>query len=111
MFLSILQAGINTRVLIHAVDINGTFKIHATTNDMLRIKKVDGSTLYDSLELSFNTIDKLSILKFNSIDILASVNLKASASNAYTKQEMLDFDIAFATSLNNKADKNSSCLK
>ena len=48
--------------------------------------KVDGSTLYDSFELSFNTIDTTSIWKVDSIDIFASLNLKASASNVYTKQ-------------------------
>ena len=46
--LSIVQAGILNRVLIHAVYINGNFKLHATTNDILKNQKVDGSTLYDS---------------------------------------------------------------
>ena len=49
--LSILQAGINNRVLKNAVDINGKFKINATTNDILKIQRVDGSTLYDALAL------------------------------------------------------------
>ena len=70
--LSILQAGINRRVLINAVDVNGSFKINATTNGILKIQKVDGSTFYDSLELSFNTVDKPSILKTNNIHVLAS---------------------------------------
>ena len=60
VFLSILQAGINNRVLINAVDINNNFKLNATTNDILKHQKVDGSILYDSLQLSFNTIDKIS---------------------------------------------------
>ena len=34
VFLSILQAGIDRRVLINAVDINGRFRIHAITNDI-----------------------------------------------------------------------------
>ena len=55
--LSILQAGIDRRVGINVVDIDGTFKIHGVPNDILRIQKVDGSTLYDALELSFNSID------------------------------------------------------
>ena len=49
VFLSILQAGINDRVLINAVDINCKFKINATSNDILKIQKVDGSILYDAL--------------------------------------------------------------
>ena len=49
VFLYILQAGIDRRVLINAVDNNGRFKINAATNDVLKIQKVDGSTLYDSL--------------------------------------------------------------
>ena len=81
-----MQAGINTRVPINAVDINGNFKINATTSDILEIQKVDGSTLHDSFELSFNTIDTTSIWKVDSIDIFASLNLKASASNVSTKQ-------------------------
>ena len=72
VFFYILQAGIDRRVLIHAVDINGKFKLNATSNDILKIQKVDGSTLYDSLELSFNTVDKTSISKGNNVDILAS---------------------------------------
>ena len=59
VLVSILQAGINNRVLIHTADINGKFKINATTNDILKIQKVDGSTIYDSVEISFNIIDKL----------------------------------------------------
>ena len=88
MFLSILQAGIDRRVLINAVDINGKFKINATTNDILKIQKVDGSIVYESLELSFSTVDKTSILKTNNVDRLASLNLKAVASNVYTTQEL-----------------------
>ena len=97
-FWSTVQAGINNRVLINAIDINCNFKILTTTNDILKIQKVDGSSLYDSLEFSFNTTDKTSIVKLNSFDTLASLNLKASASNVYTNQEINDVDIAFAES-------------
>ena len=39
-------------------------KINGVANDILQIqKKVDGSIVYDTLELSFNSIDKASILK------------------------------------------------
>ena len=79
MFLYTLQAGINNRVLINAIDINGKFKIHATTNDILTIHKVDGSTLYDSLEVSFNTVDKTSTLQVNKIYILTLLASKASS--------------------------------
>ena len=44
--------------------------MNAMCNDILKTQKVDGSILYDSLELSFNTVDKTSILKVNNIDIL-----------------------------------------
>ena len=98
VLLSIVQAGINNCVLINAVDSNGKLKINENTNDILKIQKVDGSTLYDSLEFSFNTTDKTSIVKLKSFDILASLNLKASASNVYTNQEINDVDIAFAKS-------------
>ena len=63
MALSILQAGIDRRVQINTVDIDGKFKINAVSNDILKIQKVDGSTLYDAFELSFNNVDKTSILK------------------------------------------------
>ena len=63
MVLSSLQYGIGRRVLTNAVDINGKFKITGVSNDILKIQKVDGSTLYDALELSFNSVDKTSISK------------------------------------------------
>ena len=50
-----------------------------------KVEKVDASAVYDALELSFNTVDKTSILKIKNVDILASLNLKASASNVYVK--------------------------
>ena len=111
VLLSIVQAGINNCVLINAVDSNGKLKINENTNDILKIQKVDGSTLYDSSELSCNTIDKTSILKINNIDILESLNLKASASNVYTTQEINDFDNTVATSLNTTADKSFSIFE
>ena len=58
MFLSILQSGMDRRVLIHAIDINGKFKLHAITNDILNIQRIDGLLLYDALELSFSMVDK-----------------------------------------------------
>ena len=57
-----LQAGINTKVLINAVDINGKFKINAVSNDILKIQRVDGTTLYDSFDLSFNPVYKTILL-------------------------------------------------
>ena len=53
-FLSILQAGIYRRVLLSTVDINGRLKLHDTSHDILKSHKVDGSTLYDALDLAFN---------------------------------------------------------
>ena len=106
--LSILEAGINIRVLINSVDMNGKFKLNATTNGILKIQRVDGSTLYDALELSFNTVGKTNILKVNNIDISTYLASKASSSNVYTKQAIHGFDIALASSLNNKADTSNS---
>ena len=74
-----------SRVLGNAVDINGQFKIHATSNDKFKVQQVNGSALYDALELTFNPIDTTSILNIIYIDILSSVASKASASNEYTK--------------------------
>ena len=37
--LSILQAAIDRRVLINAVDINGKFKINGVSNDILKVQK------------------------------------------------------------------------
>ena len=59
--------GIDTRVLINAVDINGKFKLNAVSNDILKIQRVDGRTLYDSFELSFNPVDKTIIFKLNNV--------------------------------------------
>ena len=62
--------------------------------------------------ISFNTVDKTSILKVNNIDILASLASKVSSSNVYTNQEINDFNITFDNSLNNnKADKKDTHLK
>ena len=63
-----------------------SFLKNATSNDSLQIARVDGSLLYDASDLSLNIADKASILKNNNNDSLESLNLKASASNVYTKQ-------------------------
>ena len=94
MALSILQAGIDRRVQINTVDIDGKFKINAVSNDILKIQKVDGSTLYDAFELSFNNVDKTSILKNNNVDILTCINNKALSSNVYNKTEV---DLRFSS--------------
>ena len=72
---------------------------------------MDGSLLYDALELSFNMVDKTSISQINNVDILDTLNLKASASNVYTKQEINTNGIIYANALNNKADKSTSYTK
>ena len=87
IYINIVKAGLTNSVLSNAVDSNG--KVNITALQMkYQTKKVDGSILYDSLELSFNTVDKTSILKVHNIDVLASLALKSSASNAYTKQKI-----------------------
>ena len=60
--LGTLQARADTRVLINDVDINGAFNINAVSNDLAKIQKVDGTTVYDSFELPFNPVDKTSIV-------------------------------------------------
>ena len=57
--LSMLQAGIDRRVQINTVDIDGKFKIYAVSNDILKLQTVNGSTLYDAFAFSFNTVEKL----------------------------------------------------
>ena len=64
--------------------------------------------LYDSLELSLNTVDKPTILNLNHIDILESLNWKASASSEYTKQTINDTDIISDNALNTKADQSNA---
>ena len=88
MFLSIVQAGIDRNVGSNVVDIDGRFKINRVSNDIFKIQKVDGSILYDALELSFNSIAKTSILNNNNIDIVASINTKAVSSDVYIKADI-----------------------
>ena len=57
--LPLLQAGIDRRVIINAVDINGTFKLTGASNDILKTQKVDGLTVYDALELHLMLLVKL----------------------------------------------------
>ena len=54
---------------------------------ILKIQRVDGSTVYDALELSFNSNAKTSILKLN-IDILASITNKAVSNDVYNKADV-----------------------
>ena len=61
MCLSILQAGIDRRALVNAVDINGKFNINAISNEILKFQRVDGSLLYNALELWFHMADHTSI--------------------------------------------------
>ena len=64
-----------------------------------KFQKVDGSTLYDALDLSSSPVNKTSILKINNIDILAPLNFKTLVSYVYDKT---DVDIG----LRLKADKH-----
>ena len=89
---------------MYAVDINGKFKINATSNYILRIQRVDGTTLHDSFELSFNTVDKTSILTTNNVNLLQAINNTYVAVNVYSKAEV-------DTGLNLKAGKYNSYTK
>ena len=77
----------------------------------MNIQQVDGALIYDALEVSFNMTDKSSIFKVNNVDRLSTLNLKASASNVYAKEELNNNDVIYANALSNKADKTSSYLK
>ena len=48
--LSFFQAGTHRRVPITVVDSDGKFKINGVSNAILKIQKVDGSTVYDALD-------------------------------------------------------------
>ena len=69
-------------------------KTNGVSSDRLKIQKIDGSALYDALELSFNSADKCSILKLNNVDILASINNKAVSNDVYTND---DIDLTFSS--------------
>ena len=84
MLLYISQAGIGRRVFINAVDINGKFKINAVSNDIMKAQTVDGSTLYDAVDLTFNPGNETSILKINNIDMIQSIH-NAVPPNVYSK--------------------------
>ena len=84
----ILHDGINTRVSTNAVDSNGKAKINAVANDILRIQRADGTTLYDSFELPFNPVDKTSRSQINNVSILHAINNNAVAANVYSKSEI-----------------------
>ena len=111
VFLSILQAGVDRRVLIRAVQFNGKFKLNATSYAILTTQKVDGSTVHDALYISYGSVDTASKLTTFDIDCLSQLNLKASASNVYAKSEISDKCIIYIHSLNTKADKTNTYLK
>ena len=54
---------------------------------------MDGSTLYDALELSFNSFDKASILTINNVGISQSINTKAVSNDVYNTA---DIDLKFS---------------
>ena len=54
----------------------------------MTIQRVDGTTLYDAFELSFNPTDKTSILNLNNVDIMSSINSKAVYNTAYNKADL-----------------------
>ena len=56
-------------------------------------------------------VDKNSILKINSVAVLESLNLKASASNVYTNQEIHNNAIIYASALNSQADNSTRYTK
>ena len=83
---------------MHAGDINGKFKTTTVSNDILKIQRVDGTTLHDSFELSLNTVDTTSIVTINNVNLLQDVKNNDVAVNVYSKAEVY-------TGLNLKSDK------
>ena len=67
--------------------------------------------LYDALELSFNMANTTSISNINNVDILESLNLKATASTVYTKGEINANDTMYANAFNSNADKPTRYTK
>ena len=56
-----LQTGIHRHVGINVVYFDGRLKTNGVSNDILKTQKVDGSTIYDALDLSFNIVDTTNI--------------------------------------------------
>ena len=65
---------------------NGKFNMNAVSNDILKIQRVEGTTLYDAVELPFNPVDKTIILKLNNVNILQAIN--TNTANVYSKSEV-----------------------
>ena len=63
----------------------GNLKIISSTYNF-KTQKVDGDVLYDSFELSFNTVNKVSTLTINNVDILQTIT--NNAVNTYSKAEV-----------------------
>ena len=64
--------------------------------------------VFDSFELSCNMAGKTTILNTNNVDVWESWNLKATASNVYTKGEINANDIMYDSALDTEADKSNS---
>ena len=52
-------------VLVHAANINGKFKLHATSDNVLHILNV--TLIYNVVELSFNPVDNTSTLNNHNV--------------------------------------------
>ena len=69
-----------------------------------KTQHIDDSTLYDSLEVSFNTVDTTSMSKFNNVDMVASLSSTSSSSSACTTQELNDNDVIDDNALTDKTN-------
>ena len=72
--------------------------------DTFLTNKADKASTYTKTDID----GKVSILTASNTDIILSLGTKASSSNVYTKAEINEHDIIFATSLNKKAEKVNS---
>ena len=99
-----VQVGVNNSVLSMSVDTNGTYNTDATAYNILKTQHIDDSTLYDSLEVSFNTVDTTSMSKVNNVDMVASLSSTSSSSSACTTQELNDNDVIDDNALTDKTN-------
>ena len=68
-FYGTIEAGIDRTVPFNNVNVDGKFKIIATSGNVLHMQSVNGSFMYNVLALTFNPVDGTSIQKVNHVHI------------------------------------------
>ena len=72
--------------------------------DTFLTNKADKASTYTKTDID----GKVSVITASNTDIIQILGTKASSSNVYTKAEIDEHDVIFATSLNKKAEKVNS---